>query len=1567
MNDITLQLIIKAVDLATKDIDGIHGHLRRISEELAKNEYTRSAEGMKAFSDAVKDGTQPMADAAKNALALSAAITGITSYLASQAYQSAVDYESAMSDLAKVLDGGMESAKTYGQQLNELALRYGQNGEQLLQAMANFKQAGFETNDAFRLVEESLKLMIAGDLDAAASSTQLVSILKGFKAPVSEAGHVVDALNEVSNRYATDVKKLAEGMAAISPIAKQMGFSIDETAGLLTPIIEVFQSGSEAADTLKTGLQRLTDQSDPVKDALASIGVSQLDLNGQLRAGKDIFLDVAKAMTGLDSAQQQYVVGQLVGIEQAGRMGQVFNNLATYLGVTQAATDSAGSALNEVNVRLQTSEAQNDRATESFRQLATTIGTAFKPQITGVIAATGDLAQAFDHAIKAGDFAPLLNVLKPQIASIETLIQAMAENLDDALAEVDWTPLVTGLKSLSGEFGETFAAFTSGMNLMTKAGLQEFLQRLINLLGNFSTYLSGVLDGLEPFIDGLNGLFKVISTDSPKIAELVGELQGLSLTLNQGLPILLEWGSKIFGVVGFVVEVTVKIGLFIGALKLLNAAGIPVGAMLSTLVARFLALNPAVAGAIAALAGMPGLVLGLAGAAGGLGVALGTVVNKTVEWVSGGQSLGTLLYDWTHGSEDAARAFSGLTSAQQAATKNLDEVNRRWSEGVASLNELNDAQERYKAAFHGLDEQQVAARERIHDLSTEYVYGKIALEELTQEQQRLLDTFIPLNAEQQKAKEALDATLKSYRDGKSSVSDLGAAQSEYLATIDALIAAKIQEEKAARNATQSAREQAQADQDAEEWAKKAIEAGIERTAVINQQALINEKLKASFAAMGLVYDELSGKILHQNEQTAAQIQAQRELGLALDKIGVDAGVMSERITAAGQEMMATFNQIVANSQVTSEQITAAFLAMIPKAETNAELEAIRSKINELAEQGKITGEQVSVGLQSIKNRAQEVAKDSAFGVIQDALVKIREETTHGIEVGEQERASLQTRIQSAIELAKAKGDEAEAARLSAVATQEELSAAQARIQQYARQQTEIDGHIQKLYAQAQADGVYTDAERKAIEALQDKAAALGRDKAELEARLPLLQREADQAEKMAGPIGNLINLYNKKAVAADYELNAVERANDETLRGIDAEIQIAEAKGDTAKASKLKVDRLQAEADAAQEEEDAIRRRNQAEIDGLETQKLSLAASEMSAEAKEQEVARINDAIAAKEAEIKAAQATAESLQNEADAAKKAADETAKSAEETAKAGEETAKAGNKARAASVFWSVLSDAAYDALRATDGMAFSMGRFRETVEETGTALELQAKKVRQNSEIFYAGATATSMARREIQLKKEVLFDYAKSLETASYWLELLNKKTRDGTVTMADLRLATRDAEDGLKYLDQEHLDNLRAAIEAANNKLREMQEETQSAQDRLAELNAELLEAQGADEKAKLLRQQLDYQQALAEIEKQRNDADLAGNRDLIAILDQQKTVLDQINKTKVANIQADAAAAQSAEKTAAATKDLGDQADRLERIAGAMQSLAKSSIGHLVEQSAALNSNFSALDRLL
>lgn len=74
-HDLLLQLVIKAVDLATKDIDGVHEKLESLRQVLAGNEFDRSAEGMRAFSGAVKDSTEPLALAAKNTLALSAAQT----------------------------------------------------------------------------------------------------------------------------------------------------------------------------------------------------------------------------------------------------------------------------------------------------------------------------------------------------------------------------------------------------------------------------------------------------------------------------------------------------------------------------------------------------------------------------------------------------------------------------------------------------------------------------------------------------------------------------------------------------------------------------------------------------------------------------------------------------------------------------------------------------------------------------------------------------------------------------------------------------------------------------------------------------------------------------------------------------------------------------------------------------------------------------------------------------------------------------------------------------------------------------------------------------------------------------------------------------------------------------------------------------------------------------------------------------------------------------------------------------------------------------------------------------
>jgi TP901 family phage tail tape measure protein len=671
--ELGLSIVISAVDAASKDIEAVNRKVKELREELDRSEFSRAGDGIQRIGQAARDATQPMANAAKSGLAFAGALTAIATALAGKLYQSAVSYEGALLDLGKVLDGGRAQAEQYGEQLNKLAEGYAQNGQELLASMTNFVQAGYRADEAFRLVSESVKLMIAGDLEAGEASRNLISILKGFDAPASEAAHAVDALNAVSNSYATNVKQLSDGMAALSPVAKQMGFTLDETAGLLTPVIEVYQSGAEAADALKVGLLKLTEDTKPVQDALAQIGVSQRDLNGQLRSGKDIFLDVARAFQTLSDIEKLDLTQRLVGLEQAGRMSTVLGNLGKVMEVTATAANSAGSAFKEVQTRLQSAQADIDRANERFRQLAVTLGNQFKTEITGVVDATGQLAKAFDDAVKGGALDPLLAALRPQVAAIGTLFEAMAEHLEEALNGLDWTPLVTAIGDLSGEFGEAFRQLTAGMDLTTVDGLRTLLQSLINVLAKFTAYIAGVVDGLGPLFGALRTFFGLISGENTTLSRLVGEMHGLALSVNTLAPAISALGSAFMGTLGTVVEWTAKILLAAVALRLLAASGVPVAAILARLATLIGGLSPALAGALAAISGLSGAVVALGVAATAGGFAFGLLINKFWGWV------GELI--------EAKTGLDLFSTAQERAQKSADWSNNRLGDKLREISQ----------------------------------------------------------------------------------------------------------------------------------------------------------------------------------------------------------------------------------------------------------------------------------------------------------------------------------------------------------------------------------------------------------------------------------------------------------------------------------------------------------------------------------------------------------------------------------------------------------------------------------------------------------------------------------------------------------------------------------------------------------------------------------------------------------------------------------------------------------------------------------------------------------------
>ncbi len=448
-----------------------------------------------------------------------------------------VKFEDALLDLQKVMDSTDGSAKQFTGVVDKLAERYGVASSSVLQGVANFKQAGFTIKESFNLQRAALDLVIAGDLEATEASELLVSALKGFKAPASEATRLIDIMNEVSNQYATDLKELGIGMSSIAPIANLMGFSFEETAGVLTPVIEVFRSGKEAAVALKTGLLNLVSDQKPVQDALASLGISQKDVNGELRSGKDILNDVASAFTGLNKEQKIYIASQLAGKEQAGRMVEVFNGLAKTAEITKAALNSNGSAIKEVDLRLESTGKNIDRFKVAFNNLARDIGDAFSPALLAVL---GDFRQVFEDIKKSGAIGSMTQKVKILAPLVRGVVEVFKVLIKDVSAVVKF------IAKLPVEFNATVAAALLLLSpigqILLAVGMIEAAIKSLPLAWNLVKEANArvvllMLQGVNKIIDAINKIpgVKLGKVDTSGQEALVETLKNITIESEHAL------------------------------------------------------------------------------------------------------------------------------------------------------------------------------------------------------------------------------------------------------------------------------------------------------------------------------------------------------------------------------------------------------------------------------------------------------------------------------------------------------------------------------------------------------------------------------------------------------------------------------------------------------------------------------------------------------------------------------------------------------------------------------------------------------------------------------------------------------------------------------------------------------------------------------------------------------------------------------------------------------------------------------------------------------------------------
>lgn len=602
--------------------------------------------------------TGPLAGAADSILKLEAALVAMGAAALAFATKEAITFEAALIDLQKVMDESEGSASDYSDTFSDLSSRFGVDAAAIIQSTADFRQAGFDISDSLTLVEQSLLAVNAADLTTQQSSELLIGTLAGFQAPASEAARLLDVLNAVSNNAGASVDQLGEGFKILSPVAKTLGLSFEETAALLTPVVEVTRSGSESANALRTAISNLIKPTKERKELLEDELGIQLEVNGQRRDTKDVLYDLIDATQDLDNNEKQRVATVIAGAEQMSRFLAVLNNAERSEQILEIAMDSAGSALEEFEVKTASAEFALKQLNAAFTTAAATAGLEYIDQTKEVAQATTNLMDSFREAIQGDNADVLFSALRNGLSDLAERIDIIATNLPEAFEGVDLTGLLDAFGDLGGELQDSFKAVFGDIDLTTVEGLQEGLQKIVDGFTALTNVTSGIVSGLEPLFDAIGtGIEEFQNLDSAT-QKSVGELLGIAKAIDTVLPLL-------SGLAGGLQSVGTGLTALAGAQGFKALIG-----NLDTL--------KGIANTNAGKGGLLGLAL-----TGGF--ALGTWINGIIEEEFG--SIGSKLYDVLHADEIAAleaelKGYGDQVAATARETAGLKNLNDRLAESL---------------------------------------------------------------------------------------------------------------------------------------------------------------------------------------------------------------------------------------------------------------------------------------------------------------------------------------------------------------------------------------------------------------------------------------------------------------------------------------------------------------------------------------------------------------------------------------------------------------------------------------------------------------------------------------------------------------------------------------------------------------------------------------------------------------------------------------------------------------------------------------------------------------------
>ncbi|MBQ7594157.1 MAG: phage tail tape measure protein [Synergistaceae bacterium] len=259
----------------------------------------------------------------------------------------AAEFEHAAARLnAVAFSGGgrnaVEDAKSF-KKLQAQARQLGRDTQftavQAAQSQENLARAGFDANEIIAAMPGLLDMAAAEGMDLPTAADIMASSLRGFGLEAKDASRVSNILAQTSAASNSSITGLGESLKYVAPVAKGLGVSVEETNAMLGIMANAGIKGSQGGTALRAAFLRLSKEPKAVAKALAQLGISARDAQGNMREMPELMQALSNKMKNMGSADKMKYLSNIFGSEAASGM----------LAVMEAAVDGSLQKLTQLN------------------------------------------------------------------------------------------------------------------------------------------------------------------------------------------------------------------------------------------------------------------------------------------------------------------------------------------------------------------------------------------------------------------------------------------------------------------------------------------------------------------------------------------------------------------------------------------------------------------------------------------------------------------------------------------------------------------------------------------------------------------------------------------------------------------------------------------------------------------------------------------------------------------------------------------------------------------------------------------------------------------------------------------------------------------------------------------------------------------------------------------------------------------------------------------------------------------------------------------------------------------